>query len=52
MADFTRKPPATVTEDGSIDDALEDMVVAGVHALLVAVQKALLRYDPVPECSL
>jgi signal-transduction protein with cAMP-binding, CBS, and nucleotidyltransferase domain len=35
MTDFTREPPATVTEDCSIDDALEDMVVAGVHALLV-----------------
>jgi signal-transduction protein with cAMP-binding, CBS, and nucleotidyltransferase domain len=35
MTDFTREPPATVTEDSSIDDALEDMVVAGVHALLV-----------------
>jgi CBS domain-containing protein len=35
MTDFTREPPATVTEDLSIDDALEDMVLAGVHALLV-----------------
>jgi signal-transduction protein with cAMP-binding, CBS, and nucleotidyltransferase domain len=35
MTDFTREPPATVTEDRSIDDALEDMVLAGVHALLV-----------------
>jgi CBS domain containing-hemolysin-like protein len=35
MTDFTREPPATVTEDRSIDDALEDMVFAGVHALLV-----------------
>jgi signal-transduction protein with cAMP-binding, CBS, and nucleotidyltransferase domain len=35
MTDFTREPPATVTEDRSIDDALVDMVVAGVHALLV-----------------
>jgi len=35
MTDFTREPPATVTEDRSIDDALEDMVIAGVHALLV-----------------
>jgi CBS domain-containing protein len=35
MTDFTREPPATVTEDRSIDDALEEMVFAGVHALLV-----------------
>jgi signal-transduction protein with cAMP-binding, CBS, and nucleotidyltransferase domain len=35
MTDFTREPPATVTEDRTIDDALVDMVVAGVHALLV-----------------
>jgi signal-transduction protein with cAMP-binding, CBS, and nucleotidyltransferase domain len=35
MTDFIREPPATVTEDRSIDDALVDMVVAGVHALLV-----------------
>jgi CBS domain-containing protein len=35
MTDFTREPPATVTEDRSIDDALEGMVFAGVHALLV-----------------
>jgi DeoR family transcriptional regulator, catabolite repression regulator len=35
MTDLTREPPATVTEDRSIDDALEDMVLAGVHALLV-----------------
>ena len=35
MTDFTREPPATVTEDRSIDDALECMVFAGVHALLV-----------------
>lgn len=35
MTDFTREPPATVTEDRTIDDALVDMVVAEVHALLV-----------------
>jgi hypothetical protein len=35
MTDFTREPPTTVTEDRTIDDALVDMVVAGVHALLV-----------------
>jgi hypothetical protein len=29
MTDFTREPPATVTEDRSIDDALKNMVFAG-----------------------
>ena len=35
MTDLTREPPATVTEDSSLDEALENMVLAGVHALLV-----------------
>ena len=35
VTDFTREPPVTVTEDCPIDDALREMVTAGVHALLV-----------------
>jgi CBS-domain-containing membrane protein len=35
VTDFTREPPATVTEDRPIDDALQDMMVAGVRALVV-----------------
>src|SRR5581483_5417542 len=35
MTDFTRESPLTVTEDRPIEDALRDMVNAGVHALLV-----------------
>lgn len=33
--DFTRETPATVTEDRPIDDALQDMIAAGIRALLV-----------------
>jgi signal-transduction protein with cAMP-binding, CBS, and nucleotidyltransferase domain len=35
VTDFTREPPITVTEDRPIDDALRDMMAAGVRALLV-----------------
>jgi CBS domain len=35
VTDFTREPPMTVTEDRPIDDALQDMITAGVRALLV-----------------
>jgi hypothetical protein len=35
VTDFTREPPVTVTEDRPIDDALQDMITAGVRALLV-----------------
>ncbi len=35
ITDFTREHPATVDEDRQIDDALADMVRAGVRALLV-----------------
>src|SRR5579862_2520206 len=35
VTDFTREPPVTATEDRAIDDALQDMVLAGVRALLV-----------------
>lgn len=35
VTDFTRELPATVTEDRPIDDALQDMMVAGVRALIV-----------------
>jgi len=35
VTDFTREAPVTVTEDRPIDDALRDMMVAGVRALLV-----------------
>lgn len=35
VTDFTREPPMTVTEDRLIDDALRDMITAGVRALLV-----------------
>lgn len=35
ITDFTRKQPWTITEERSIDDALRDMVCAGVQALLV-----------------
>lgn len=35
VTDFTREPPATVTEDRPIDDALQDMMVSGVRALVV-----------------
>lgn len=35
MTDFTRDLPVTVNPDRSIDDALRDMIVAGVRALLV-----------------
>jgi hypothetical protein len=35
VTDFTREPPMTVTEDRLIDDALRDMIVAGVRALVV-----------------
>ncbi len=35
VTDFTREHPATVDEDRQIDDALADMVRAGVRALLV-----------------
>jgi DeoR family transcriptional regulator, catabolite repression regulator len=33
--DFTREAPVTVTEDRPIDEALRDMIIAGVRALLV-----------------
>jgi CBS domain-containing protein len=35
VTDFTREPPMTVTGDCPIDDALRDMINAGVRALLV-----------------
>jgi len=35
VTDFTREPPMTATEDRLIDDALRDMITAGVRALLV-----------------
>ena len=35
MTDFMRDQPVTVTADRLIDDALRDMIVAGVRALLV-----------------
>ncbi len=35
ITDFTREQPATVDEDRQIDDALADMIRAGVRALLV-----------------
>lgn len=35
ITDFTHKQPWTITEERSIDDALRDMVCAGVQALLV-----------------
>jgi CBS domain-containing protein len=35
VTDFTREPPMTVTEDRLIDDALRDMITAGIRALLV-----------------
>ena len=35
VTDFTREPPMTVTEDRLIDDALRDMITAGVRALVV-----------------
>jgi CBS-domain-containing membrane protein len=35
VTDFTREPPVTVTEDRPLDDALRDMIAAGVRALLV-----------------
>jgi DeoR family transcriptional regulator, catabolite repression regulator len=35
VTDFSREHPATVDEDRQIDDALEDMIRAGVRALLV-----------------
>jgi hypothetical protein len=35
VTDFTREPPVTVTEDRPIDHALQDMITAGVRALLV-----------------
>ncbi len=35
VTDFTREHPATVDEDRQIDDALADMIRAGVRALLV-----------------
>ena len=35
VTDFTREAPVTVTEDRPIDEALRDMIVAGVRALLV-----------------
>lgn len=35
MTDFTRESPLTVTEDRPIEEALRDMVIAQVHALLV-----------------
>jgi CBS domain-containing protein len=35
VTDFTRESPLTVTEECLIDDALRDMVIAEVHALVV-----------------
>lgn len=35
MTDFTGSAPVTVTADRFIDDALQDMIAAGVRALLV-----------------
>jgi hypothetical protein len=35
ITDFTREHPITVTEDRPIDDALRDMMTAGIRALLV-----------------
>lgn len=35
VTDFTREAPVTVTQDRPIDDALQDMMAAGVRALLV-----------------
>jgi len=35
LTDFAHEPPVTVTEDRAIDDALRDMMDAGVRALLV-----------------
>jgi hypothetical protein len=35
MTDFTRESPLTVTEDRPIEEALRDMVISQVHALLV-----------------
>lgn len=35
MTDFTAQSPVTVAPDRSLDDALRDMIVAGVRALLV-----------------
>jgi hypothetical protein len=35
VTDFTREPPMTVTEDRLIDDALRDMILSGVRALVV-----------------
>jgi signal-transduction protein with cAMP-binding, CBS, and nucleotidyltransferase domain len=35
LTDFAHEPPVTVTEDRPIDDALRDMMDAGVRALLV-----------------
>jgi CBS domain containing-hemolysin-like protein len=38
VTDFTWEQPVTVTEDRSVDDALRDMMLAGVRALLVVHQ--------------
>ena len=35
ITDFTRESPVTVTEDRPIEDALRDMAIVGIHALLV-----------------
>jgi CBS domain containing-hemolysin-like protein len=40
VTDFTWEQPVTVTEDRSIDDALRDMMLAGVRALLVVHEDA------------
>src|SRR5262249_40642298 len=49
VTDFTWEQPVTVTEDRSIDDALRDMMLAGVRALLVvrddAVTGLITSYD-------
>jgi CBS domain-containing protein len=49
VTDFTWEQPVTVTEERSIDDALRDMMLAGVRALLVvnegAVTGLITSYD-------
>jgi CBS domain-containing protein len=40
VTDFTWEQPVTVTEDRPIDDALRDMILAGVRALLVVSEDA------------
>jgi CBS domain containing-hemolysin-like protein len=40
VTDFTWERPVTVTEDRSIDDALRDMMLSGVRALLVVAEDA------------